>query len=241
MYKSFMYEFLKKPDGSDFLFISPELKYNFKVLYDQVDTGEVVTLSLFEQIVNSLIELDKQHYNMMELGCNSAYYSMMFQCMLREQGKRCSNYMIEAVPENLARGVQHFRTNNLAGTFSKYVIGEENQIRERISSYFNTDNVEILTHGSEVRTVEQLFEEYEIEHLDVLHCDIDHSELSMLETSKKLFKNQKIKFLILSTHGLDMHNKCLDFLESCDYQILYNHDDVKNPIGFDLLIVAQAL
>jgi hypothetical protein len=89
--------------------------------------------------------------------------------------------------------------------------------------------------------VEQLFEEYEIDYLDVLHCDIDHSELSMLETSKKLFKNQKIKFLILSTHGLDMHNKCLDFLESCDYQILYNHDDVKNPIGFDLLIVAQAL
>ena len=58
MYKSFMYEFLRKPDGSDFLFISPELKYNFKVLYDQVDTGEVVTISLFEQIVNSLIELD---------------------------------------------------------------------------------------------------------------------------------------------------------------------------------------
>ena len=95
--------------------------------------------------------------------------------------------------------------------------------------------------GVDGKTEEQLFEEYEIEHLDVLHCDIDHSELSMLETSKKLFKNQKIKFLILSTHGLDMHNKCLDFLESCDYQILYNHDDVRNPIGFDLLIVAQAL
>lgn len=236
-----MYNFIRKPDGSEFMFISPDLKYNFKVLYDQCDTGEIVTLNLFEQIVESLYELDKKKYLMMELGANTAYYSMMFQCMLRENNLKGYNYMVEAVPDNLVRGINHFKANNLNGTFSNYVVGDAAKIKDRISSYFNTDNVEILGHGCEVRTLEQLFEEYEIDYLDILHCDIDHSELSMLESGEKLFKNQKIKFLVLSTHGLDLHNKCLEFLKACDYKILLNHDDVNNLIGFDLLIVAQAL
>lgn len=236
-----MYKVLNNPNGSNYVFIPPDVKYNFKVLYDQCNTEEIFTINLFEQIVNNLISLDKKHYYMMELGCNSAYYSMMFNCMMRENNKKCSNYMIEAVPENLERGINHFKINNLNGTFSKYLIGNSDQINERICSYFNIEQAEIITHGSEARTVEQLFEEYEIDYLDVLHCDIDHSELSMLETSKKLFQNQKVQFLVLSTHGLDLHNKCLEFLKACDYQILLNHDDEKNPIGFDLLIVAQAL
>ncbi len=236
-----MYEIMKKEDGSNFFFISPDLKYNFKVIYDQCDTGEATTLNIFEQLVNHLIEKDKRHYFMMELGCNTAYYSMMFQCMMREQGKRCSNYMVEAVPENLQKGIEHFQINNLAGTFSKYLIGDADQIKTRICEYFKIEDPEILMHGSEARTVEQLFEEYELEYLDVLHCDIDHSELSMLETSKKLFLNQKIKYIVLSTHGLDLHNKCLEFLKMCGYKILINHDNIKKPIGFDLLIVAEAL
>ena len=71
---------------------SSNLKYGFKVKYDQfgsfvhathVDTTEIILIDIFERLSTTLLKSEQQHFKMVELGSNQAYYSLMFKSMCK--------------------------------------------------------------------------------------------------------------------------------------------------------------
>ena len=91
-------------------------------------------------------------------------------------------------------------------------------------------------------TIKQLLDENNISNLDVLHADIQGSEVSICEELEKndLFKN--IKYFFISTHvsreGKSTYYDCLNFLNknlNCKY---HYSDPYKGGFG-DGLIVAE--
>ena len=81
------------------------------------------------------------------------------------------------------------------------------------------------------RTLVEIFSEFGIENLDVLHCDIDLCECILFETAREIFEQKTVKVL---------HEFCLKFLTDCGYSILLNHDSRFAPVGGDTLLIARA-
>lgn len=231
-------------------YMSPNLKYNFKVNTNQFgvsvpahyyDDLEEVAIKAFEKYMLKMIkEEPKDSYTMIELGSNQAYYSLMFNCMMRKSGVLPRNILVEAQQENLIRGINHFTMNGLNAESRLYSIGEKEKVIEALKTRWPEDAEERCSgFNPNWRTLSDIFDEFYLENLDVLHCDIDFCETVMLETSAELFKQKKINYIFLSTHG-HFHELALEFLKECGYKILMNSDSSYPPIGYDTLIIAKA-
>jgi hypothetical protein len=61
----------------------------------------------------------------------------------------------------------------------------------------------------------------------------------LFDTAKEIFEQKKIKYIFLSTHGI-FHERSLEFLKDCGYEILLNNDHTYPPVGYDTLIIAKA-
>lgn len=231
-------------------YMSPNIKYNFIVNTNQFGTKvpahyfddlELVAIKYFEKYMLQMAKNEpKDSYTMVELGSNQAYYSLMFNSMMRKFGLASRNILVEAQEENLARGVNHFIMNGLNVESRLYSIGEKEKVVEALKTRWPDDAEERCAgFNPEWRTLSDIFDEFYLDYLDVLHCDIDFCEAVMLETSAELFKQKKINYIFLSTHG-HFHEIALDFLKECGYKILVNSDSRYPPIGYDTLIIAKA-
>jgi hypothetical protein len=84
---------------------------------------------------------------------------------------------------------------------------------------------------------------YELVELDILHCDIDQSELHMLQTSADIFKNKNVNNVYILTHQTHLHehnylhNQCKQFLLNCNYNLVYELFDNETPQGGDGLLI----
>lgn len=225
--------------------ISPNIKYNFKVVTDQFgyavtenfyDIHEIEMINRFEKACLELIENeDKLVFNMIELGSNQAYYSLLFHKILLKNSKIPVNIMVESNVDALPRGVKHFEMNNCIGKFYNCIIG-------------NMEIVKKLPHllklneesGVKISTLTNIMLQENLSFLDILHCDIDYAEYDMLMTSQEVFQNKQIDYIFLATHGAELHQKCKQFLLDCGYNLIFEHDDMENPIGWDTLIIMKA-
>ena len=210
------------------------LKHNFIVKCDQFgkpvennfyDKNEGFLIDVFEKYVLKLKDSNQSDYTMVELGSNQAYYSLLFKSILRTE--TVHNFMIEPNAGYMVRGQNHFNLNVYPGTFIPKSIGTH-WIAHNIN--FNTETI----------TVDSLIEEYNIKQIDVLHSDIDCSELIMLEGAKDSLKNKRIKYAFILTHGLDLHLKCLEFIAdySSEYEVIIDHRE--DNIGCDRLIMIES-
>ncbi len=229
-------------------------KYNIKMLWDQAgdsvpedffDVSEFPCISKFEQCCLNLKSQNKEKYTMIELGSNQAYYSMLFRGIIDGENKnqKCKNIMLEPTPAHMIRGKKHFLHNNFEGIFEEGGIGH----------YWCWDT---RWHDKSLPsyTIDELMKKHEIEQLDVLHSDIDGNEIRLLETSERAFKDKKINYIFLLTHGKwnesestysskiikygdDRHEICKNFLLGCGYNLLLN---VPLNVGYDGLLVFQA-
>jgi hypothetical protein len=229
---------------------SPNIRYNFKVTHDQFgnrvpnhfhDELEIVAIRDFEKYMLQMIKSDpSKSYTMIELGSNQAYYSLMFHSILKKLGSNPINILVEAQEENLLRGVNHFKLNGFNAESRLYSIGTLEKVIEALKTRWPDDAAERCANfNPNWRTLSNIFEEFGLEELDVLHCDIDFCENVLFETSEDLFKQKKIKYIFLSTHG-HFHEISLHFLKACGYEILLNHDSRFPPVGYDTLIIARA-
>ena len=225
--------------------ISPNVKYNFKVVTDQFgysvtenfyDIHEIEMINRFEEVCLKLVENeDKLVFSMIELGSNQAYYSLLFHKILLKYSKVPVNILVESNVDAIPRGIKHFEMNNCIGKFFNSIIG-------------NMDTVKRLPHllklneesGIKISTLTNIMLQENINYLDVLHCDIDYAEYDMLMTSKEVFQNKQIDYIFLATHGAELHQKCKQFLLDCGYNIIFEHDDMDNPIGWDTLIILKS-
>ena len=222
-------------------------KYNLKIRYDQFgnlvpdnfyDVSEEKLILEFEKNVLELKNLNKSNYTMIELGSNQAYYSCLFKKILH--ATETCNIMIEPVEYAMQRGKANFQLNGLTGNFINKFIGSDtwgldgNLFFGRLpTNSFEVDQV----------TLQQVMDEYKISFIDVLHCDIDQTELSMLEGNKTIFENNLIEFIYILTHQTHLkpknylHENCKNFLNNVGYKLTQEvYTDVDTVGGDGLLI-----
>ena len=229
---------------------SPNIRYGFKVYIDQFgnrvpshfhDELEIVAIKEFEKYMLQMVKANPNNtHTMIELGSNQAYYSLMFHSILKKLGSNPVNILVETNKDHLVRGVDHFSMNGFDVQTKCCSIGNLEKVVEALQIQWPLTTAEGMTHfNPNWLTLTDIFKEFNIDHLDVLHCDLDFSELVLFETAEEIFREKKIKYIFLSTHG-PLHEPALEFLKNCGYEILLNHDKTLPPVGFDTLIIARA-
>jgi hypothetical protein len=160
---------------------------------------------------------------MLELGSFWAFYSMWFYQAVEE----ATCYCVEPAAENLQMGKNNFALN--FGTNAPRVSFHQ--------AYIGTapgqapDAVNIIS-------VDSFMASRAITHLDVLHADTQGHELATLQGAREALKARRIDYVFLSTHGNQLHYRCLRELQGWDYAILADVDYLET-YSFDGLIVAR--
>ena len=171
-------------------------KYNFIVNKNQFhkpvpfyyeDPYEVNLINWFEETVLELKEKKRLNYTMIELGSNQCYYSLLFKHILGKENT--FNVMVEPVEENLNVGKEQFELNDCKGVFYHKGIGSFR------SSLFIDSKDEITVPSI---TLEEILHNDNLSHIDVLHSDIDGSEITLLQDNEKTFKDLKISHIFFA-------------------------------------------
>lgn len=218
-------------------------KYNFKVKYnvegfqvpgDFEESKEVVIIDKFEEITLNLLEQNKQSYSMIELGSNYAYYSLLFNRILKD--KDVTNIMIEPQERQYQLGEEHFRLNNIKGHFYKAIIGKNKKVDSpRSQRYVEDFNYLPLV------SFEELFRDHNLNQVDLLHCDIQGHEVELLEEYLDWFQNKKFKYIFIATHNIyrDAHNFCKEQFNSLPYQLVFEEE--KSIVGGDSFLIYKLI
>lgn len=196
-------------------------QFGHPVAPDFYDDSEILAINHLERIALGLKASGAPRCTMMELGSNQAYFSLLFKGILGDPV--AVNYLVEPFDEYMPRGQNHFALNGFTGFWINESIGSSWVMREDIS------------FGKKVTSIGEILAEHGEDGLDVLHCDIDGSEMTALETSAKLFDEKKVRWVIVSTHSDDLYSRCRDFLASRGYVAEELHPTM--DVGFDGLLV----
>ncbi len=148
---------------------------------------------------------------MIELGAYWAFYSLWFQKVI----VGAKNYLIEPDVQNMNVGKMNFELNRMTGDFTVGKIG------------YNDINMY------------DFVQEKRIEQIHLLHADIQGTELEMLNGAKMLFNQNKVDYILLSTHSQELHCKCIDKLKLFNYQIIASADFDNETFCFDGVLVAK--
>jgi hypothetical protein len=209
-------------------------KYKFIVSVDQFghevdshycDTSENILIDAFEDICLSLKDEGQDIYHMIELGSNQCYYSLLFKHII---GKSITeNILIEPQLSNYERGQNEFKINGCDGTWYRKAIGAPKCHIKGMPFDVNTI------------TLKEVFDNHNINKLDVLHSDIDGAESSLLDSEYDFFNEHKVKNIFLCTHSLELHSECKQKLEGFGYKIIL--DESAPSVGCDRLIIATSV
>jgi hypothetical protein len=166
-----------------------------------------------EEYIFSLVldKIKKINPVTLELGSYWAFYSLSILEKIPES--RC--FLIEPGEFEISCGIRNFELNKKKGTFVKNNIG------------VNGISVDLFLKNNN------------IEHLDILHSDIQGYEMEMLKGSVEYLSNKKIDYIFISTHSNGLHNDCIDFLEKHDYHIICSIN-LDETYCCDGIIVAQS-
>ena len=163
-----------------------------------------------ERSFHKVLKNTKENSVMIELGSYWSFYSIWF---LKENPKGKS-YCIECDEQCLQQGINNFKLNGLSGNFTKAFVG---------NSGINLNN---------------FICENNIEYIDILHSDIQGSELEMLYQIGDLLMNKKVKYLLISTHSDEIHYDCINFLNKCGYRIITSCDFESETFQYDGFILS---
>lgn len=145
-----------------------------------------------------------------ELGAYWAFYSMWFYKKIPDAKVFC----IEPNRKNREIGINNCKINNVKANFAKGKIGNDGLSLKKF----------ISNNG--------------IGFVDILHSDIQGSEVMMLEDISPLLDEQKIGYLFVSTHSQELHNSCVEILDRHDYRIVASADVDDETFCFDGIIVS---
>jgi hypothetical protein len=156
---------------------------------------------------------------MIELGSYWGYYSLWFASHI----KNATNYLIEPDPKRLEIGKKNFELNNKTGIFRRGFVGKMKDNEPDIK-------------GARWISMDDFIEEEGIDHVHILHADIQGAESEMLETTVKHLDH--IDYFFISTHSDRNHLPCLRFFKEHQFIILAEHSDAESFSG-DGLIIAK--
>ncbi len=158
---------------------------------------------------------------MIELGSYWGYYSLWFA---KEKAQH-KNYLVEPDPERLDMGRRNFQLNNLSATFLRGYVG---------SCGTDAGNFQ----GARQIGIDSFLAENKIDHVDILHSDIQGSEYEMLESAIASVNARKIDYFFISTHSEKIHAECISFLKAHQYSIIAEHSP-EASYSVDGLVVAR--
>lgn len=171
---------------------------------------------------------------MMELGGHWSYYSLWFL----KGGSDRRAVVLEPEPRHRAIGEANAALNDLHPLFfSGFASGAH-----RDQATFVTEEsgaVEMTGY-----TVSSLMAASGLDHLSILHCDIQGAETDVLESLRDLFRQGRIDWVFVSTHAHHIsgdpltHERCLQILREEGAVIEAEHDAYESFSG-DGLIVAR--
>lgn len=170
---------------------------------------------------------------MIELGGFWSYYSLWF---LQDAPSRRA-VVIEPEPLHLEVGRQNAVLNNLSPTFRSGFAGGTFDP----GMPFNTEKSGTIDLPR--YSVHHLMEDEGLEHLSLLHCDIQGAETAVLESCRDLFLSRKIDWVFVSTHAHQIsgdpltHQKCLSILRQCGGIVEAEHDVHESFSGDGLIVV----
>ncbi len=171
---------------------------------------------------------------MIELGGFWAFYTLWF---LKDAPERKA-VVVEPDPSHLAVGMRNASLNRLSPHFRiGFAAGEAAPLQ-----LFRTEASGMLSLPR--LSVAQLMNEHGFDTLDVLHCDIQGSELDVLESCRTIFEQGRIRWVFVSTHSLQItgdpltHQRCLRLLQACGATIEAEHD-IHESFSGDGMIVAR--
>ena len=154
---------------------------------------------------------------MIELGAYWGYYSLWFH----HEISASTNYLLEAVAENLKVGQRNFELNGFEAHFIHALVGK-------------TENRNI---SPPVLTIDGLVQRAALKKIAILHADIQGHEYEMLLGAKNSLENKRFDFIFISSHGLKIHSQCLSYLRKNSYRIICDHTTYES-FSVDGLIVA---
>lgn len=148
---------------------------------------------------------------MVELGAYWGFYSLWF--MKEQEGGTV--HLIEPDLDRLDAGKINFILNDVEGYWTHAFMGTDGL---KLDDYADT---------------------HKLDHIDILHSDIQGHEFDMLLDAKRLFESRKVSFAFISTHSNEIHRACCRYFENCDYKILFDID-MNHSSSYDGLIVASS-
>jgi hypothetical protein len=156
---------------------------------------------------------------MLELGAYWGFYSMWFNREVQD----ARNYLVEPEAENLDFGRRNFELNKMRGEFTHALVGATSMSRDA---------------GKQI-CVDDFLAENSIEHLSILHSDIQGAEVDMLFGAERALSARRVDYVFISTHSNDRHANCLSKLREHGYLILAECD-LDATYSCDGLIVARS-
>jgi hypothetical protein len=158
---------------------------------------------------------------MIELGSYWGYYSLWFSTKVPD----ATNWLIEPDPANMKVGMKNFSLNEKTAHF--------------INGYIPmcANDVQTFKQAKKIY-IDTFLKNHNIEHVAILHSDIQGAEVKMLESCKKSLRNQKIDYLFVSTHTQGIHASCKKIIVESGYLIISEHD-MNESCSVDGLIVAR--
>jgi len=165
----------------------------------------------------------------MELGSFWAYYSLWFLTVVPES----KAILVEPLESSLHAGQKNFELNQRKGVFVRAAIDEVAAPESKVELWPG------MAAQVERTTVDALMTRFGLRRLDLLHADIQGTEVRMLNGAASALAARAIEWLFISTHGENIHQKCLLILRSYGYTIVTQHTPAES-YSVDGLIVASA-
>lgn len=172
----------------------------------------------FMEVLNRIKKQALPCHTMIELGSYWAFYSLWFSTEL--PGANC--YCVEPELKNLEFGKRNFNINRLTAEFTQAYVGTEPQ------------------NGSPpVVSVDSLVREKQIQHVDILHADIQGFELEMLNGARESLGRGIIDFIFISSHHNFLHYRCIDELLRSDFKIVAEVDLLETYSTDGVIVAAR--
>ena len=163
----------------------------------------------------------KQGATCYDIGGHVGYISLIMGKLAGKSGKV---FTFEPRPINISYIERHISMNH---------IGNVSLLKTGLSNYegsakFDLDTGtgmgKIANNGTleiKVQSLDTLYEKGEIDGPNFIKMDIEGEEVKALKGAEKLLKKY-MPVLNISTHGEDIHEKCMEFIKSLGYQKVQN-------------------
>ncbi len=193
-------------------------------------------INLFKSI---LVNINRDNPVMIEIGCFWAIWSLLF----RDKFKQGKNILIDLGKRPLYIGVKNFELNNFNCTYyhGGFFIDNSSTYSNRASDleYINNNkdtNVDELIIndnnlsskfsnmnlvGSELN-FNNIYTENNLDIIDLIHMDIQGSELPLINNLLPLLQEKKILNIVIATHSQEIHNSIINTLAQCGYANIIN-------------------